>query len=379
MNGTIVRGLTSVILPWIGQRNDARHCLAALARYTRPPWELIVADDGSNDVTLAYLDGVRDAASFPVTVITNSGNRGFSASANQCLELARGEHIVLIDNDVVVTDAWLDQLLALAAADSAIGIVGPTSNHAPPPQLVADVPYADLKTMHIFAARWRHEHRGRWQLVSRLSGFCLLIKRAVFESLGRIEKWSGLGRVDDDDLSRRASAAGFQLAVALYVFVHNSGSRMFKCNRGVFDVRLKANRARLGATAASETIPESFVDLTRGWADTTPAISPNRCVRVSLTMIVRDEQKNLPACLASAAGLFDEIVIVTLDRPIAPLRLRALSERRFSILPGLTTSQPPAMPPWIMPQATMSSGSMPTIGLSRPTMTSSRPSSTASP
>ena len=33
-------------------------------------------------------------------------------------------------------------------------------------------------------------------------------------------------------------------------------------------------------------------------------------VRVSLTMIVRDEQENLPRCLGSVRGLFDEIVVV---------------------------------------------------------------------
>lgn len=31
---------------------------------------------------------------------------------------------------------------------------------------------------------------------------------------------------------------------------------------------------------------------------------------VSLAMIVRDEEANLPACLSSCAGLFDEMVIV---------------------------------------------------------------------
>ena len=36
----------------------------------------------------------------------------------------------------------------------------------------------------------------------------------------------------------------------------------------------------------------------------------SRDVRVSLTMIVRNEEKNLPACLGSAKGLFDEIVVV---------------------------------------------------------------------
>ena len=32
--------------------------------------------------------------------------------------------------------------------------------------------------------------------------------------------------------------------------------------------------------------------------------------RVSLTMIVHDEQVNLPACLASVEAVFDEIVVV---------------------------------------------------------------------
>ena len=42
-----------------------------------------------------------------------------------------------------------------------IGLVGPMSNYATPPQLVEDVPYRDLDEMHAFARRWRDEHRGR--------------------------------------------------------------------------------------------------------------------------------------------------------------------------------------------------------------------------
>jgi tetratricopeptide (TPR) repeat protein len=40
------------------------------------------------------------------------------------------------------------------------------------------------------------------------------------------------------------------------------------------------------------------------------AATPSRRYRVSLTMIVRNEENNLSACLASAAGLFDEVVVV---------------------------------------------------------------------
>ena len=37
---------------------------------------------------------------------------------------------------------------------------------------------------------------------------------------------------------------------------------------------------------------------------------PVRTVRISLTMIVKNEEANLPHCLESVAGLFDEIVVV---------------------------------------------------------------------
>ena len=60
-----------------------------------------------DDGTAEYLAGVQDASPVPVTVIANATNRGFPAAINQGLEYARGEYLVLLNNDVVVTDGWL--------------------------------------------------------------------------------------------------------------------------------------------------------------------------------------------------------------------------------------------------------------------------------
>ena len=107
------RGLTSVIVPCFDQVEFTRHCLEALFRFTRLAWELIVVDNGSTDGTAAYLKSVQDATGVPVTAITNARNLGFPAAINQGLQVANGEYLVLLNNDAVVTDGWLDQLIAL--------------------------------------------------------------------------------------------------------------------------------------------------------------------------------------------------------------------------------------------------------------------------
>ncbi len=55
----------------------------------------------------------------------------------------------------------------------------------------------------------------------------MLVKRAVYESLGRLDERFGLGLFDDDDLAERARRARFELAVAHDLFVHHFGSRTF--------------------------------------------------------------------------------------------------------------------------------------------------------
>src|SRR5438034_9633835 len=102
----IPAGLVSVIISCCDELELSRQCLVALVRHTRSPWELIVVDNASTDGTASYLGGVQDASPIPVTVITNPVKRRCTAAANQALGVARGDYLVLLDNDVIVTDAW---------------------------------------------------------------------------------------------------------------------------------------------------------------------------------------------------------------------------------------------------------------------------------
>jgi Glycosyl transferase family 2 len=129
---SVIGGLTSIIIPCWNQCEFTKQCIRALMRHTRPPWELIVVDNGSTDETSAYLAGVQDGEALPVTVIANATNRGFPAAINQGPQVARGDYLVLLENYVVVTDASLDQLIALATAKTGSD-AGSTASEAPCP------------------------------------------------------------------------------------------------------------------------------------------------------------------------------------------------------------------------------------------------------
>jgi GT2 family glycosyltransferase len=227
-----------------------------------------------------------------------------------------------------------------------IGLVGPMSNYAVPPQLVGEVGYRDLEEMQGFARRWREEHRGQWFTARKLSGFCLLMNRAVYEAVGGLDERFGVGFFDDDDLALRARQAGFELVVAHDLFVHHFGSRTFQGN-GVDAERLlekngrqfaekwgvEAGRGQRVVLRAWEGNSDSHAKTQREDAKTQrntskangqedagsqlavsssgPGVkSPVRMTRVSLPMIVKNEQENISACLEAVRRLFDEIVVV---------------------------------------------------------------------
>jgi GT2 family glycosyltransferase len=216
-------------------------------RHSRAPYELIFLDIGSLDGTAEYLAGIQAAASVRVEVVRTATDLGIGATVREALARAWGEFYVLLNNDTVVAEGWLDQLLALARLSPAVGLVGPMSNYAAPPQWVEEVPYrvgprrggralaggsnaeplVDMEAVGRFAAEWRDKHKGKWAEADRLGGFCLLIKREVLAKLVPLDAENELGLFDTDLLGRRVRQAGYTLACCKDLFVHHFGSRTF--------------------------------------------------------------------------------------------------------------------------------------------------------
>src|SRR5205807_6867539 len=90
------------------------------------------------------------------------------------------------------------------------------------------VEYTDVSDVPAFAARRRQAYARQALQVDRLTGFCLLVRRAVLDQIGGFDERYGTGFFEDDDLCVRVRRAGFRLLVALDVFVHHFGSRTFQ-------------------------------------------------------------------------------------------------------------------------------------------------------
>jgi len=216
--------LTSIIILTLNNLEYTRKCLDSIRKYTPEPHEIIVVDNGSTDGTVEYLKQELD-----VRLIENGCNLGFALGNNRGLLEAKGDYVVFLNNDVVVTEGWLKRLIACAESDPRVGIVGPRSNYVAGRQMVRDIPYGDdLEAMQEFARGWSQRHSKNWEEALRVIGFCMLVKREVIEKIGGFDPRFGLGNFEDDDFCIRAQIAGFKIKIAHDVFVHHFGSKTFQ-------------------------------------------------------------------------------------------------------------------------------------------------------
>jgi len=220
--------LVSIIILTFNALQYTKKCVRSIQQHTVYPYEIIFVDNASTDGTAKYLRKiVRKHDNF--SLIENKENKGFAAGNNQGMAVARGDYILLMNNDVVVTPGWLDRMISCAEKSPDIGMVGPVSNYVSGPQLVDDVKYntSSLAGLNEFAAKRAEKYSGRSRRILRVVGFCMLTKRAVVDKIGGLDSRYGLGNFEDDDFSLRAALAGFGSCIAEDCFIHHFGNRTF--------------------------------------------------------------------------------------------------------------------------------------------------------
>lgn len=198
----------SIIIPLYNQVEYTKICVdSILKNSTNYSIELILVDNASTDETSHYLSGV----SPKTIVIHNTENKGYAGACNQGILRASSPWIIVMNNDVVVANRWIDGLLS-AAEQFNLDCVTPGIREG---QFLYDFPTYSKEYM----ATMFHTVRK-----NVLSGICFAAKKKVFDTVGLFDENFKLGQFEDADLFLRIEKAGFTSGTVGRSFIHHFGS-----------------------------------------------------------------------------------------------------------------------------------------------------------
>jgi GT2 family glycosyltransferase len=110
----------SIVIPAHNKVEVTYLALASLLlAHNKASFEVIVVDDASTDETAELEDIVSG-----ITVIHNAQAQRFIRACNAGADQARGDYVVLLNNDVEVTNGWLDALIDAFDRFDNVGLVG---------------------------------------------------------------------------------------------------------------------------------------------------------------------------------------------------------------------------------------------------------------
>ena len=230
----------NIVIPVHDALDDVRRCLEAVAEHTNlRAHKVVLVDDGSGPETAAALKEA--ALDLGAELIRRESAGGFGVAASAGIEASWLPAVVLLNSDTVVGPGWLDRLLACAQSDPRVGIVGPWSNAASwqsiPEVTSTDGTWStndriepgDVPAINERLAREGVHLRPRVPLVN---GFCYLVTRELLDVVGSLDTDSfPRGYGEEDDLSIRASEAGFTAAIADDCFVYHAKSASYTPER----------------------------------------------------------------------------------------------------------------------------------------------------
>ncbi len=219
------RPCVSVVMPVRGGEDIAVRSVAAVLARTPELREIVLIDDASPDGTLDRLGRIahKDAR---VRLLVNERQQGFAATSNRGFAVARGETVVLLGADTVVTPGWSTHLLSHLERHPRIGAVAPCVNRGPRLQRVSSINYDEesLAGLEEFSRRFLESRPRNATPLTQLSGICLAIPRRALRLVGGFDPRFFPGGFEDEDWSARLLAGRLIPCRAEEVFIHHEGA-----------------------------------------------------------------------------------------------------------------------------------------------------------
>ena len=209
--------LVSIVTVNFNGSEDTIEMIESLTRITYPNVEIIVVDNHSeNDNPRRIKD------KFPNVVLYESNlNMGFAGGNNLGIMRARGEYILLLNNDTIVDKGFLEPLVAKMQSDQNIGCVSAKLRYYYDRSVIQFAGYTpiDHRTMRSFAIGYREKDKGQHDQDKETPyahGAAMMVSMKVIKEIG-IMSYIFFLYYEEADWSYRIKRAGYTIW-----YVHNS-------------------------------------------------------------------------------------------------------------------------------------------------------------
>jgi ADP-heptose:LPS heptosyltransferase len=194
-------------------------------------YELIVIDNGSDERMAEYLRTL--AENGKIRLIRNEKNEGFGKACNQGARAANYELLLFLNDDVICYENWLDILV----------------NGLKLKDLDACAPKGGVMN-----AEWKGVGETSDESFDYLVGWCILIKKEVFNRVHGFDERFEMAFCEDSDLSFTLRARGYNIGIVETNIVH-LGSLTVKSQQtfAVSNIEMK-NREKLKAKWSTKNI-----------------------------------------------------------------------------------------------------------------------------
>nr|WP_255356469.1 glycosyltransferase [Thiomonas arsenitoxydans] len=229
------RPLVSILIPTRDQLPLLQRCVESVIEKTKyPAYEILIIDNDSQTIDarnyLAAIEAKEAELGGRLRVVRQPGPFNFSAMNNAAARAARGDYLLLLNNDTAALhDDWLDEMMGHAVRPD-VGIVGAKLLYPPGKIQHAGLTLGLLGVVgNPFIGRPPEDrgYFGRAQLTQDLSavtGACLLVRKSVYEQVGGLDEQAFKVSYNDIDLCLKVREAGLRIVFTPYALLMHEGS-----------------------------------------------------------------------------------------------------------------------------------------------------------
>lgn len=232
--------ISVVILNWNGIE-DTKLCLEYAHKLNYSNYEIIVVDNGSDQTEKDYLSQLKD-----ITYIDNRTNRGFAGGQIDGYKVAKGEYILLLNNDAVIDSGYIKNALPLFE-DPRVAVVGGRAYFWNDDEHMLDKTnrfYAYMEVSPTTAeTTMLMEDAGVAQEVNSVSGSAVLVRRAAVEKVGYLYE-PFFAYYEETDLFARMKRAGYKVLYSpdLHIWHRNGATSGAQGGSSFFFYHIFRNR-----------------------------------------------------------------------------------------------------------------------------------------